>query len=59
MPSIDYLTNCSQLTQVLNQLVEVLGKESDRRVVDNVAAAACRLIMTGEASVPVDQVMKS
>ncbi|XP_063063252.1 importin-4 isoform X2 [Engraulis encrasicolus] len=41
---------------MLSLFSNLLSKESDRRVIDNLCAALCRMIMTNMECVPVDQV---
>jgi hypothetical protein len=46
----------SQYAQMLKELFDILNKESDRRVVDNICAAVCRMIWTHIDGVPMEQV---
>ncbi|XP_064599081.1 importin-4-like isoform X2 [Liolophura sinensis] len=43
--------------EVLKTLFDVLGKESNGRVIDNICAAACRLVSVNSGAVPLDQVI--
>ncbi|XP_045193420.2 importin-4-like [Mercenaria mercenaria] len=54
--------NCGQkiqgkIPEVLKVLFEILNKEKNTRVIDNVCAAVCRMIMAGHKSVPLDVVV--
>ncbi|KAL2085480.1 hypothetical protein ACEWY4_018800 [Coilia grayii] len=46
----------SDYPMMLSLFSNLLAKESDRRVIDNLCAALCRMIMTNMESVPLDQV---
>lgn len=37
----------------------LMAKESNRKVIDNLCAALCRMIMTSADSVPIDQVLSA
>jgi len=41
---------------VLSGLSQALGKESDRRVLDNIISAVCRLILANRQAIPLKQV---
>ncbi|XP_062377201.1 importin-4 isoform X1 [Sardina pilchardus] len=47
----------SDYPMMLSLFSNLLSKESDRRVIDNLCAALCRMIMTNFESMPVDQVV--
>lgn len=42
---------------MLSLFSNLLGKESDRRVIDNLCAALCRMIMSNKDAVPLEQVV--
>ncbi len=44
-------------TSILQALSSVMGQETNRRVIDNVCAAVCRLIMTNHSLVPLGEVV--
>ena len=43
---------------VLRSLFDLLNKEKDKRVIDNICAATCRMIMANITGVPMDQVWR-
>ncbi|XP_022092139.1 importin-4-like [Acanthaster planci] len=54
--------NCGEVayphfSNILQALSSVMGKETNRRVVDNVCAAVCRLIVTNHSLVPLEEVI--
>ena len=42
-------------TEVLKVLFEILNKESNKRVIDNVCGATCRMIIASLNNVPLDE----
>ena len=44
-------------SEILKLLFELLNKEKNGRVIDNICAAVCRLILASQNAVPVDVVM--
>ena len=46
----------SKYPNVLRSLFDILNKERDQRVRDNICAATCRMIMANIGGVPMDQV---
>lgn len=42
--------------QILKDLFDLMNQEKDRRVIDNVCAAVCRMIWTSPSHVPMEQV---
>lgn len=44
-------------TEVLKVLFALLSKESNPRVMDNICAATCRMIMTNKSALPLQQVL--
>ncbi|XP_033626576.1 importin-4-like isoform X1 [Asterias rubens] len=44
-------------TNILQALSSVMGQETNRRVIDNVCASVCRLIMTNHSLVPLGEVV--
>ncbi|XP_038069954.1 importin-4-like isoform X2 [Patiria miniata] len=54
--------NCGEaayqhFANILQALSSVMGQETNRRVVDNVCAAVCRLIVTNHSLVPLEEVI--
>jgi len=50
------LTDHRQYPDILKSLFDNLNGESNGRVVDNICAATCRMIMANKAGVPMEQV---
>ncbi|XP_062580344.1 importin-4-like, partial [Saccostrea cucullata] len=51
----DHLTG--HYAEILKTLLEILNKTSNVRIHDNVCAATCRMIMTSQKSLPLEQVL--
>ena len=48
---------CSHYPAILDALFALLQREHEPRVVDNICAAVCRMIVTDIHKVPMDQVI--
>lgn len=53
-----FIAFVSHIPEVLKVLFEILNKEKNLRVIDNVCAAVCRMITAGLHSVPLDVVSR-
>lgn len=49
----------SHYNEMLKMLSDTLAKETNRRVIDNICGAVCRMITSNPAAVPVGQVGSS
>lgn len=50
--------SCSDYPMMLSLFSNLLVRESDRRVIDNLCAALCRMIMSHTEGVPLEQVLE-